>query len=321
MRTPRIAPLLAALATAAALLAPSALGAGPATPHGARPSVAPSAYARAQIAPMVALLESLPHGRELSRLKLFVATDPELRALCGARTMACYDPISERMTVSGEHAEIAGIPRESVIAHEYGHHIANNRVGGIWSAFAAGTPRWSTYERVCEHKRAGEAFPGNQGARYWSNPGEAFAQSYAELVAPTAEWHYSPLFQPDPTALRKLREDVLDPLAPRHRSWRVGAPSRAGPAIESAQAVGAPFARTIGVAYDGRVRVRVRGLEGTRLSAALLDPADGSVLASAGPSPDGVTRLRFASCGHRSLRLEVAPSGGAGSFEVDLVGP
>ena len=272
---------------------------------------------------MVALLQSLPHGPEISSLKLYVGTDAEVAARCGTGTMACYDPVSERMVVSGQSEEVAGIPREAVIAHEYGHHIANNRAGGIWSAFSAGTLRWSTYERVCESKRAGEAFPGNEGAHYWANPGEAFAQAYSQLVVPSEDWNYSPAFRPDPKALRLLSRDVVDPVDPRRVNWKVGAAASADRAIALAAALPADgsYSHTLRVPYDGRVQIRLRGEDGARLRASLLDPASGEVLASAGPGAGRVTRLRFADCGHRALRLEVAPIGAPAPFEVELLSP
>lgn len=272
---------------------------------------------------MVALLESLPHGPELARLKLYVGTDAEIVDRCGAGTMACYDPVSERMVVSGQSGEVAGISREAVIAHEYGHHIANNRAGGIWAAFAAGTLRWSTYERVCESKRAGEAFPGNEGAHYWANPGEAFAQAYSQLVVPSEEWNYSPIFRPDATALRLLREDVVDPVEPRQLSWGVGTAASGGRTMAIAAALPADgnYSRTLRVPYDGRIRIRLRGEDGARVRASLLDPQSGAVLAAAGPAAGGVTRLRYADCGHRRLRLEVSPLGAPTPFRVDLLSP
>jgi hypothetical protein len=316
MRVLRPAALLAAIAALLAL--PAAAGAATISTAAGQPRVASGAYARAQVAPMVALLDSLPHGRELSRLKLYVGTDAEIAARCGPGTMACYDPVAERMAVSGQSAEVAGIPREAVIAHEYGHHVANNRAGGIWSAFAAGTPRWSTYERVCESKRAGQAYPGNQGGHYWDNPGEAFAQTYSQLVLPREEWNYSPLFRPDATALRKLREDVLHPVRPRRSSWQVGGDEGPGPALGTALVADGTYARSLRLPYDGRVRVRVRGEDGARFRAALVDPASDATVASAAPGAGGVTRLRFADCGHRELRLEVTPLGVAAGFRVEL---
>jgi hypothetical protein len=273
--------------------------------------VASLSYDREQMTPIVGEISSLPHGSELSSLKVYAATGPEESALCGEGTMACYDPVSERMVISAETEAVDGISRESVIAHEYGHHIANNRAGGIWPAFDAGTLRWSTYERVCERKREGLAFPGNEGAHYWENPGEAFAQSYSQMVDPQSTWNYSPLFVPTPTSLRKLREDVENPVEPQEAVWSFDSAAGSGPAtIGDAVALGATstVSRELKVPYDGRIRVRLRA-QGGHYRLALIDPANGEALATAGPGAGGVTRLRYADCGERTLELVSTPIG------------
>lgn len=293
--------------------------------------VASSAYDRAQVSPLVSVLGGLPHGPELSKLKLYVATDAEVAATCGAGTMACYDPGSERMVVSGESEEIAGIPREAVIAHEYGHHIANNRSGGgVWPALSAGTPRWSTQERVCELARDGQVFPGDQGLHYWENPGEAFAQSYSQMVMPQAAWHYSPLLQPDEAALTKLRMDIVRPWpGARTTVWRQGAPGArsgqlavgAGVAIDGEETA-APVRRRVAVPVDGRARVRLRTGDGGRYALTLIDPVTGTTLASARPDANGrVTSLNYAACGQRSLVVEATPLGQPSAFEAKIVTP
>lgn len=294
--------------------------------------VASQAYDRAQISPMVALFDGLPHGSELAKLKLYVATDEEVARSCGAGTMACYDPGAERMIVSGQSEEVAGVPREAVIAHEYGHHIANNRSGGLWSALSGGTPRWSTYEHVCELARNGEAFPGDEGAHYWENPGEAFAQSYSEMVMPQSTWHYSPLLQPDEGALTKLRMDVLRPWQGPHTIlWRQGAPGErlgglgvgAAVAVDDPAAASAPVSRRIRVPVDGRLRVRLRAAEGARYELSLVDPASGAVVATstAAPGHSGVARLSYGACGQRRLTLEAKPLAEPQAFEAKIVVP
>ena len=63
----------------------------------------------------------------------------------------------------------------------------------------------------------GTAFPGDEGADYAFNPGEAFAESYRVLAetggtAVGDAWPIvDPSFRPDASALAALREDVLDP--------------------------------------------------------------------------------------------------------------
>lgn len=293
--------------------------------------VASSSYDRTQVSPLVEVLGTLPHGPELAKLQLYVATDAEIAATCGAGTMACYDPGSERMVVSGESEEIAGVPREAVIAHEYGHHIANNRVGGgIWPALSAGTPRWSTQEGVCGLAREGQVFPGAQGLHYWDNPGEAFAQAYSQMVLPQESWHYSQLLQPDETALTKLRRDVLRPWpGPRATVWRRGAPgARSGRvAVGAGVALGrrgesVPLRRRIAVPVDGRVRVRLRADRGGRYALALIDPASGAAVASARPRGSGqVTSVDYAACGQRRLTMEAIPLGEPTAFEAKVLVP
>jgi hypothetical protein len=134
-----------------------------------------------------AVISGLSHGPEIDRLSVYVATRRELNARCGVWTMACYYPWAGRIIVAGDPDPVSGVPRNLVIAHEYGHHLANNRRSDVWSSLATGTKRWATYEDICGLTRSGMVFPGNQGARYWENPGEAFAQAYGLLHFPEGE--------------------------------------------------------------------------------------------------------------------------------------
>jgi hypothetical protein len=281
-----------------------------------------SSYDRAQVAPLVSILDALPHGPELSGLGLDIATPAEVLNRCGEETMACYDPREDEMVIDGQDEELGGLSRVSLIAHEYGHHIANNREGGIWSAFDAGTPRWSTYEQVCERTREGSLFPGNEGAHYWENPGEAFAQTYATLVEPKTPWPYTPLLAPNETALQKLREDVLDPLVPRTMRWQVGSPAGRAPAIAEALPVErASFARTFEAPFDGRVTVHLVAAEGGRYRVSLFDAASGELLSRGVSGPAGQIDLHFADCGHRVLEARVDSTGAAAPFTAEIIAP
>lgn len=293
--------------------------------------IASRVYDRAQISPLVDLFDSLPHGSELAKLKVYIATDEEISATCGAGTMACYDPETERMIVSGQSEEVDGIPREAVIAHEYGHHIANNRRGDIWSALSAGTPRWSTYEHICQLVKDKEAFPGNEGAHYWENPGEAFAQSYSQMVVPQESWYYSPLMRPDPTALAKLRMDVLHPWTGPHKwTWRKpglgtsGGSEGVGSNVALAGNVAGSevrFQRLLKVPLDGRVAVRMRESAASRYSFRLIDPSDGSVLVESRLLHGRLAHLSYDDCGQRTLLLEASTSGEAGPLAANVSTP
>lgn len=281
--------------------------------------VTSAAFDRAEVAPVVKMIGAFPHGAELSELSLDVATPGEVTRRCGEAAIACYDPREDQIVVDGL---AAGESETAIVAHEYGHHIANSSTAGIWSAFEAGTLRWSTYEEVCERTRAGELFPGNEGAHYWENPGEAFAQSYATLVEPAAPWEYTPLLEPDETALRKIREDVVDPVHPRELRWQVGGPVRGGDAIGDAVPVGrAVFAKTLSAPYDGRVEVHLDPEEGGRYRLSLLDASTGEVLARARPAQGGATVLHYADCGHRTLEARAEAVGAEAAFTAEIDAP
>ena len=83
-----------------------------------------------------------------------------------------------------------------MIAHEYGHHIAAHRSNAPLEALDFGPKRWSSYELVCSNTIDGKLAPGDQGANYLSNPGEAWAEAYARLVFPAEAWRFTPLLKP-----------------------------------------------------------------------------------------------------------------------------
>lgn len=257
----------------------------------ARPAkVSSTHYGPGVTAPIAGFLTSLPHGPEIKRLLVYVAAPGEIATRCGP-VMACYDPGAGRMVVSGESGEVAGIPREAVIAHEYGHHIAANRRRGVFPALAAGTPRWADAEGVCGLARSGQVFPGSQGLHYWENPGEAFAQAYSALVFPQLieDWRYSPLLRPDALSLAMLRRDVARPWKPRRFTWRGRGAS----------------SRLVAPRIDGIVQARVT--RGRRL----ILRAGGEVVARG-------RGVRYAACDSGPLTLTVK---GSGVFRVRGVRP
>jgi hypothetical protein len=272
-------------------------------------------YPTAEIHEVVAVLGGLVHGREMNSLSVYVATPEEISGMCGAGMMGCYSPSSDRIVVSGSDAPVAGIPRTHAIAHEYGHHIANHRVNGPWwSALYAGTKRWTTYERVCEEAGQGRLYPGDQGAHYWENPGEAFAESYATMNFPGLglAWNYTPLLQPDAASLERIRADVTRPwVGPRTTNWQGRIDRRGGTA-----------ARQLATPLDGRVKVRMTAPEGSNFDLYLLsaDPGPRQVLRRM-TAGDSDKRVAAAVCGEQAVRIEVRGPGSAGPFSVKITRP
>jgi hypothetical protein len=175
---------------------------------------------------LVDFLASRVHGAELGDLSVYVGTPPEISQLCGGGddVVACYAIEEARMYVPGE--SVRGIPVEYPLTHEYGHHIASWRSNNPWNALDWGGKHWASEERVCANVRRGLLFPGNQGAHYWDDPGEGFADTYAHLHYPKAPWYYNELMRPNPASLAAVERDVLRPwTAPRSRTFR----GRVGP--------------------------------------------------------------------------------------------
>lgn len=163
----------------------------------------------------VDFLDGLDHGSELSSLKIFLAPLDEVVAECGGEqgTLACYDSRTKIMVVPGEQPNTGatGVTTSYVVAHEYGHHIAAARSNAPFPAFSFGPKYWASYERVCDRSLHGLLAPGNEAQFYLSNPGEGWAETYAQLRYPEVAWQFNPIMQPDAEAFAAARKDVLTP--------------------------------------------------------------------------------------------------------------
>jgi hypothetical protein len=160
-------------------------------------------------------IDSLVHGTEIGSVKIYFAPPDEVKILCYSPDVdGCYFPSTGEIVTIGEDTAWSTV--EEVLAHEYGHHVANNRNNHPWPAVAYGTKRWATYKGICAKEAAGQAFPGDEGEHYLQNPGEAFAESFlhlneVKLGMPETPWFYDPALAPDATALAALEKDVVKP--------------------------------------------------------------------------------------------------------------
>lgn len=160
-------------------------------------------------------LASLVHGPELSSVTLYLETPSEVSRTCGGEDiLGCYG--HGTIVAPGEDAN--GAAAESVITHEYGHHVAANRINTPWPAVDWGTKRWASYLQVCARTNAHQLFPGAESSlEYQFNPGEVFAEDFRvlneqRLGLPVAPWEVvDSSLQPDAEALTLLQQDVLTP--------------------------------------------------------------------------------------------------------------
>ncbi len=263
---------------------------------------------------VLATLGQAPHGPEINRLTVYIAELGNLYRFCGQSATACYYRSSQTMVVSGDPVNANNaMPQGMVITHEYAHHIEANRSLPGWDASGLGGRHWATYEHVCEGVGAGTLFPGDEGAHYWDNPGEAFAQAYATMMYPGAVpwwWHFA---EPDEGAFAAIREDVADTSSGTTTRWA----KRLAP--------GSPSAATpVTMSVDGPLQVRLRQPRKARFEMTLRG-ADGRVLRRARTvrsarvkSKKPVSQLTYSSCGTRSVTLEVRRKAGKGRFNAEI---
>ncbi len=103
-------------------------------------------------------LGTLLHGPEMELLTVQLDTPSQIEFDCGYGAQACYYGGENKIVLSGDDTPAPeGASREFVLAHEYGHHIARHRESPspFPPAIDWGTPRWSSYENVCQGSREG----------------------------------------------------------------------------------------------------------------------------------------------------------------------
>ncbi|HET9103413.1 MAG TPA: hypothetical protein VFN55_08670 [Solirubrobacteraceae bacterium] len=261
----------------------------------------------------VDFLGSLLHGRELGQLGgLYIETPREVVSACGAGALACYVVDRQIMIVPGR-PPFPGAPVTYVIAHEYAHHIAAHRRNALGSAELLGPERWSAYEHVCQGVVSGVLKPGAEaGPAYFENPGEAWAEAYAQLRFPHTEpWRFDRRLAPTrPGAAAAIRAAVLHPWDGARRRGRVRI--RLGAGAAAAARLRLPMA------IGGAVRVGVRAPHGLRYRLAIR--AGRQRLATV--VARGRRRLSLVQCAAGvNVSATVTRLSGAGTARLDLEVP
>jgi hypothetical protein len=259
-------------------------------------------------------LTSLVHGPEIARITLYLAPYSEVQSTCGFEALACY--MSQReMIVAPRDDFQAGPTAQAIVTHEYGHHIARNRVNTPWDPLRYGTKRWGSQIGVCQRTDSGTLFPGGQGFRYRLDPGEGFAESFRvlnELRAgrPETPWEVvDTSLRPDQPALAALERDVLDPWTAPTVERRVGTFRRRGNTTRS-------FALT--APLDGELKITLAAPTRARFRLSLYDPSRRTTVATARP---GIRTVSTLICGQRSLSVRVTQVAGKGRFRLSITKP
>lgn len=243
---------------------------------------------------------TLIHGEEVSLLTVQLDTPFQLGFDCGFGAQACYFSGQNKMVISGDDTMGGdGSSRELVIAHEYGHHVAQHRENPapFPAAIDWGPEHWASYENVCQGKRAGTLFPGDEGTHYYEDPGEAFAEAFARYRFPDAavEWSWLPALAPDAGSFQAIREDTLSPWQGRTSFFLSGRlPARGeGAAVE-----------TLRTPLDGTVSLRPSSLRRHGYELALRSRA-GRLLRSSRNGLGPRHQLDYTVCGQAKLQLVI----------------
>ena len=260
----------------------------------------------------VDFLGSLPHGGELSRLRMVIATPAQVRRRCGSpQALACYTTAGSTMIVPGQQISGGrGVTTSYVVAHEYGHHLAAFRRNPPFRALDYGPKYWASERLVCAGVLDGRLAPGDEGSRYVLNPGEAWAETYARLQYPELRWRFAPVLRPDAAALEAARRDVLDPwTGPVRRTLR-GRVRRSGVDVRR---------HRIALTLDGTLRLRLDGPPWANYDLRVMAGGEAQGRTSAPGSDD---RLRFAAaCRERpreTVTIEVRRRRGSGPYTLDV---
>jgi hypothetical protein len=257
-----------------------------------------------------AFFESLIHGSELGLLNAYIAPLSEVQEVCGGgNVLGCYG--DDHLVMPDEGSR--GVSSTSIATHEYGHHIAFNRINPPWLAIDYGPKRWATDERVCVRTAAGTAYPGAEDANYPLNPGEAWAETYRVLnetqVGLPLTWPIvDSSFLPDAGGLAAAREDVVDPWHPSPvtiNDMRFGSNTRTSK-IE------------IATPLDGAFHVEVKpGADDITLLAA----GTGSALRSGTWTQSGAKAIDYLVCGQRTFTLRVTRHTASRRFKLRVAVP
>jgi hypothetical protein len=260
-------------------------------------------------------LVHLDHGPEISDVTVRLATLDEVQTLCGARALGCY---GDGTLISVGQTLIDGTTSDEVVRHEYGHHIAANRVNPPWLALDWGPKYWASAAGICARVQKGSAFPGDEGAHYDQNPGEAWAETYRVLEEQkagilTGDWQIvSRNFFPNTVALAAAERDVLQPWAAGKATTYRMQFTKKGKKV---------WLIHLPTPLDGTLSVKVTLPKTGQYDVAVLGGNRRTVLRRALEAGSRTRRLSVNVCGQRSLFARVTDRVGFGRVSATVAMP
>jgi hypothetical protein len=260
-------------------------------------------------------IAGLIHGSELSLLTAYIATPDEVGSLCdNADALGCY--AANKLVAIGDPVD--GVAPQEVFRHEYGHHVAANRVNPPWTAIDWGTKRWASQASVCSRAVDGTAFPGDEGSHYTLNPGEAFAETYRVLndvrgFGAAIDWTLlDPSFLPNTEALQAVEDDVLHPWSGPTTTVVHGRFRAPGSDV---------WTMSLPLPLDGSLSVDLSFPAGARDHVVLTGTGATRILARGTPSGASSEKLTFVICGERTAHLALSRRGRPPAFTLHITRP
>jgi hypothetical protein len=259
-------------------------------------------------------LVKMTHGPEIATLTTYIVSFDEVQQICGPQALGCYG--HDELVAPGETA--ADISPEEIVRHEYGHHIAHNRLNAPWTAGEWGPKRWASAANVCAKVSRQEAYPGDQGANYARNPGEAWAETYRlmderKAGITSATWQIvAPSFFPDEAALQAAEQDVVQPWTASRTAVSTRVFGKRTPKV---------WWIRLAVPLDGDLQVSATVPNQGMYEVAVVGANRRTVLKRAQWVGQRVKRLTGSVCGQRSLFVRVTQKGALGRVRVSVTTP
>lgn len=273
------------------------------------------AYSKAVNQQWAEFFARLPHGSELSKLRVYLAPMNQLTLsdVCGSMADSCYDPNYGIMYLTSETPP-DGASITQIAAHEYGHHIATWRLNTPWDALTWGPKYWATSAHVCQYQRTQDMYPGDEGAHYEDNPAEIWAETYRVYATGINQDRLDPweIINPrwEPTA-ENLLAAGKDSLSPWSRPVRTSASGSLGLTGAQSATVEVP------IGLDGTVDATASTKGGLTVKVAAY-AANGNLLTAAGSRS---AKASVKACGTGDVSLVVTRLGGKGSWSLAVQSP